>query len=142
MNFYLRPENARSRAAAMWEACRQLLELGKSVRVTVEEAKPRRSVEQNDKFHAICTDIARQRTWAGQHIDCEGWKRLLVDAWARVEGKTQGRVVPSLDGASVVNLGIQTRNLRVGDMADLIEFAQAWAIDNGVALGDMAKEAA
>lgn len=140
MNFYLRTDTARDRMAAAWQACCRILELGATARVTVEEAKPRRSVEQNDRFHAICTDIARQRTWAGQHIDCEGWKRLLVDAWARAEGKSQGRVVPSLDGASVVNLGIQTRKLKVGDMADLIEFAQAWATENDVRLND--KEAA
>jgi hypothetical protein len=89
-------------------------------------------------FHAICADISRQRQWAGQWIDVEGWKRLLVDAWARAEGKTQGRVVPSLDGQSVVNLGIQTRRMRVGDMADLITFAQAWAVEHDIELKEVA----
>jgi hypothetical protein len=138
VKFVLQPSNPRGRAAAMWDACKAILATGKAVRVTVEEYKPRRSLDQNDMFHAICADISRQRQWAGQWIDVEGWKRLLVDAWARAEGKTQGRVVPSLDGQSVVNLGIQTRRMRVGDMADLITFAQAWAVEHDIELKEVA----
>ncbi len=132
--FILRPENGRVRMRAAWDAACAVLQFDKPVKVTVEEARLTRSIEQNDMFHAICGDIAKQRTWAGKRIDTEGWKRLLVDAWARTEGKGQGNVVPSLDGASVVNLGIQTRRMKVGDMADLITFAQAWAVENDVEL--------
>lgn len=131
----LRVDNARERMAAAWRMACELLELGKPVRVEVGEARNVRSLDQNAMFHAICGDIAKQRTWAGKKLDAEGWKRLLVDAWARAEGKSQGQVVPSLDGNSVVNLGIQTRRLPVGDMADLISFAQAWAVENDVRLG-------
>ena len=92
-------------------------------------------VKAPERIRAICGDIAKQRKWAGKKLDGEGWKRLLVDAWARAEGKSQGQVVPSLDGNSVLNLGIQTRRLPVGDMADLITFAQAWAVENDVRLG-------
>lgn len=131
----LRVDNARERMAAAWRMACELLELGKPVRVEVGEARNVRSLDQNAMFHAICGDIAKQRKWAGKKLDAEGWKRLLVDAWARAEGKSQGQVVPSLDGQSVVNLGIQTRRLPVGDMADLITFAQAWAVENDVRLG-------
>jgi hypothetical protein len=134
--FFLRPENARDRFTSAWRFACQFLELGKPVRVEVGEAKNVRSLDQNAMFHAICGDIAKQRKWAGRQLDTEGWKRLLVDAWARAEGKVQGQVVPSLDGVSVVNLGIQTRRLPVGDMADLITFAQAWAVENEVRLND------
>lgn len=133
---YLDPGNARERFANAWRYACELLQFGKSVRVRIDEKQPTRSLEQNAMLHAICGDIARQRQWAGQWIDTEGWKRLLVDAWARAENKAQGRVVPSLDGQSVVNLGIQTRSMRVADMADLITYAQAWAMDNDVRLGD------
>lgn len=131
----LRVDNARERMAAAWRMACELLELGKPVRVEVGEARNVRSLDQNAMFHAICGDIAKQRTWAGKKLDAEGWKRLLVDAWARAEGKSQGQVVPSLDGNSVVNLGIQTRRLPAGDMTDLITFAQAWAVENDVRLG-------
>lgn len=138
---FLQPDNARERFAAAWRVACEILQFGKPVRVQIDEKQPTRSLEQNAMLHAICGDIARQRQWAGQWIDTEGWKRLLCDAWARTEGKAQGRVVPSLDGCSVVNLGIQTRKMKVADMADLITFAQAWAVDNGVQLGDERKAA-
>ena len=136
--FILNTENARNRMADAWHFACQYLELGKSVRVEVKECKSTRSLEQNAMLHAICEDIARQRQWAGRWIDKEGWKRLLVDAWARTENRQQGDVVPSLDGASVVNLAVQTRTMSIGDMADLITFAQSWAVDNDVRLRDVA----
>lgn len=141
--FILRAENARDRMRAAWDfACRILEQPGKAARIQVEECRPTRSLDQNAMFHAICGDIAKQKKWAGHRLDTEAWKRLLVDAWARVEGKQQGRVVPSLDGNSIVNLGIQTRRLKVGEMADLITFAQSWCAENGVVLGDEQKQEA
>lgn len=136
--FVLNTGNARGRMADAWRFACQHLELGKAVRVEVKECKSTRSLEQNAMLHAICEDIARQRQWAGRWIDKEGWKRLLVDAWARSENRQQGDLVPSLDGASVVNLAVQTRTMSIGDMADLITFAQAWALDNDVVLRDVA----
>lgn len=132
--FILKPENAKARMRAAWDDACSMLQFGKPVRVEVKEARLTRSLDQNAMFHAICSDIAKQRQWAGKWLDTEGWKRLLVDAWARVEGKSQGQVVPSLDGQSVVNLGLQTRRMTVGEMADLISYAQAWAAENDVEL--------
>lgn len=100
----------------------------------IEEASSKRSLEQNSMLHAICSDLSKQRQWAGEWIDTEGWKRLLVDAWARAENRPQGKVVPSLDGKSVVNLGLQTRRMKVCDMADLITFAQAYCVEHDVKL--------
>jgi len=132
--FVLKIENGRERMASAWKAACALLELGKPVRVTVDEAQHVRSLEASAAFHAVCTDTSKQKLWAGKKVDTEGWKRLYVDAWARHEGKSQGHVVPSLDGESVVNLGIQTRKLKSADMSDLIEFAKAWAVENNVEL--------
>lgn len=98
------------------------------------KVSPVRSLDQNDMFHAICGDIAKQKQWAGQWLDVEAWKRLLVDAWARADGRMQSRIVPSLDGQSVVNLGIQTRKMKVGDMADLITFAQSYCVEHEIEL--------
>lgn len=132
--FVLRPENARDRMAAAWKHACEFLQLGKLVRVEIEEASSKRSVDQNSMLHAICSDLSKQRQWAGEWIDTEGWKRLLVDAWARAENRPQGKVVPSLDGKSVVNLGLQTRRMKVCDMADLITFAQAYCVEHDVKL--------
>ena len=137
-SFILDPKgDAKGRMAAAWRFACAILELDKRARVIVELYAPTRSLDQNAMFHAMCQDIAAARPqWAGHPIDAEGWKRLFLDAWARTEGGVQGRIVPSLDGASVVNLGVQSRRLKVGQMADLIPFVQAWAVDNGVVLND------
>ena len=132
--FILKPENAKARMRAAWDDACAVLQFGKPVRVEVKEARLTRSLDQNAMFHAICGDIAKQRQWAGKWLDTEGWKRLLVDAWARTESKQQGLVVPSLDGESVVTLGLQTRRMTVGEMADLITFAQSWAAEHDVEL--------
>ena len=104
------------------------------IKVSVEQYKPTRSVEQNDKFHAICADISRQRQWAGQRMDVEDWKRLLVDLYVREMENKPARVVPSLDGKGVVALGEQTRNMNTARMSGLIEFSTAWAIDENIEL--------
>lgn len=132
--FVLRVDNARERMKSAWMAACALLELGKPVRVQVDECQSVRSLEASAAFHAVCTDTSKQKLWAGKKVDTEGWKRLYVDAWARHEGKDQGRVVPSLDGESIVNLGIQTRKMKGADMSDLIEFAKSWAIEHEVIL--------
>jgi hypothetical protein len=138
---FLDADNARDRMAYAWKVACELLQFGKPVRVRIDEKKPTRTLEQNDKFHAVCHDISKQRPWAGKKRDTEAWKRLLVDAWARTDGRAQGEIVPSLDGQSVVNLGIQTRRMPVGDMADLITFAEAWAIENDVAMNEQDRAA-
>jgi len=130
--FILKEDNARDRMAAAWKFACSFLELGKPCKVTIDEAKPSRTLDQNALFHALCGDLAAQKQWAGQRIDTEGWKRLLVDAWARAENKSPGHIVPSLDGQSVVALGIQTRRLKVVEMAELIEFTYSYCAENGV----------
>lgn len=132
----LKADNARSRMATAWNLACGILQHGKAVRVKVEEAQPTRTLEQNDKFHAICNDVAKVKLWAGKKRDTEGWKRLFVDAWARATSKRQAEIVPSLDGESVVNLGIQTRRMPVDEMSELIEFAQCWCVTNEVRLND------
>lgn len=133
--FIYAPENPR-REGVLEFLCQFIREAGQTVRVEVGE--PRRSLEQNDKFHAICHDIAKAREWGGRKRDTEAWKRLLVDAWSRTEGGRQCEFVPSLDGQSVVALGLQTRRMSVRDLCSLIEFAQWWAAENDVPLNERA----
>lgn len=138
--FILRVENARELMVSVWRLACQFLELGKAVRITVKEHRASRSLDQNAMFHAYCGEIARQRKWAGRWIDGSGWKRLILDSWARESGKRQGDVVPSLDGSSIVNLSVQSHRMTVGEMAEVITFTQAWAVENGVKLNDRASK--
>jgi hypothetical protein len=106
-------------------------------RVVISE--PRRSLDQNAKIHAMIGDIAKQRpVFMGQKFDADDWKRLLIDAFAKVMRDMgtplhhDGRVVPSLDGQRVVQLGIQSSGMYVGEMSQFIEFLYAWGAERGI----------
>jgi hypothetical protein len=124
--------DARSAMAAAYREAQRYVADGLAVRVTLEALQPTRTVEQNRLFHSVCRDLSQQVDWAGRKLDTEGWKRLLVDAWARESGRLQSSIVPSLDGQSVVAIGLQTRTMRIAELCELTEFAHAWGSERGV----------
>jgi hypothetical protein len=91
--------------------------------VKVEE--PRRNLEQNALLHALLTDIAERRTWAGKQWAVEDWKRLMTSAWCRVHNE-QALMVPALDGHGFEVLYRRTSKLTKRECADLITFIEAW----------------
>ena len=93
-----------------------------------------RSSQQNRLLHKICGDVAKQKQWAGQKIDTEGFKRLFVDAWCRETGRSPGKVVPSLDGQSVVVLNKSTRSLGKKDFAELMDWILCYCDQNEIRL--------
>jgi hypothetical protein len=97
----------------------------------------RRSGEQNDKLHALLQDISEQRQWAGQWLDVEDWKRLITAAWERAVGR-QARIFPSLDGKGIDVVYQRTSRLSKEEMGELISYAEAWAVDQGVRLHEQA----
>lgn len=105
------------------------------IKVAVEKYSPRRSLDQNDKLHAVCRDVSRHCEWAGRKLEAEDWKRLFVDAWSREAGHS-GSVVPSLDGKGIVSLGLQTRRMSKAQLSELIEWIHAWGSNQGVEWSD------
>jgi hypothetical protein len=100
-------------------------------------AKPvTRSAGQNAKLHAMLSEIATQRDWAGQRRDVDTWKRLLVAAWCRARGENV-ELLPALDGHGVDVVFRRTSELTKTEMAELIEFVQAWAVEQGIELADV-----
>ncbi len=92
-----------------------------------------RSLDQNAKFHAICTDIANSpMTWAGKRRSAEEWKVLLVSGHTKA---TEGEVefVPGLEG-EFVNIRESTARMSVRRAASLITYALAFCDTNGVLL--------
>jgi hypothetical protein len=93
---------------------------------------------QEEKYHAMIGDIARQIEHLGRRWDADDMKRLLVDDFAEVmrEAGTplhhDSRVTPSLDGRRIVQLGIQTREFWVPEAAAFIEYLYALGADRGV----------
>ena len=74
-------------------------------------SEPTKKRIQEEKYHAMIGDIARQSQFMGEKYDSDDWKRLLVDAYAKVMRDAgtplhhDGRVIPSLDFArSTVDL--------------------------------------
>src|SRR5688500_758534 len=84
----------------------------------VKVSEPRKSRDQEEKYHAMIGDIAEQFTHCGRKWDTASMKRLLLDQFRREtkddfadEWRAFGSVemAPSLDGSGVVMLGIQSR---------------------------------
>lgn len=93
---------------------------------------------QEEKYHAMIGDIAKQVELVGAKRDKEDAKRLLIDAFARVMReagtplKQEGRILPSLDGSGFVQLGIQSRHFYVKEAAEFIEYLYAFGAEHGV----------
>jgi len=100
----------------------------------------RRSVEANSKLHALLADIAAQKQWAGQWLDVEDWKRLITAGWERASG-AHVRIFPALDGVGMDVLYRRTSRMTKQEMSELLEYATAWAVQNGVELHEPESEA-
>lgn len=93
---------------------------------------------QEEKYHAMIGDIAKQVDLIGCRRSAEDAKRLLIDAFARVmrEAGTplrqEGRILPSLDGSGFVQLGIQSRKFTVKEASEFIEYLYAFGSERSV----------
>jgi hypothetical protein len=102
------------------------------------EIRPaKRSLSQNDKFRAICRDIAKSGyELRGNKYDEEDWHDFLVSAHATATGR-RGRMELGLEGERVF-LREKTSQMDKGRMSSLIEHTQAWCAQHGVKLKDEA----
>lgn len=117
----------------LWPFVKSMTIAGHHLTIT---AKPvTRSSSQNAKLHAMLTEIAGQKEWAGMQRDVDTWKRLMVAAWCRARGENV-ELLPALDGHGVDIVFRRTSELSKAEMAELIEFVQAWAAEQGVQLSD------
>jgi len=92
----------------------------------VTVAEPTRNLEQNAKFHALCSDLAKsRREWMGKPRTADEWKVLLVSGHA-VATKQGAEMVPGLEG-EFVNLRESTASMSKSRISSLIDYAQAFA---------------
>lgn len=97
--------------------------------VTISE--PNRTLEQNAKFHALCSDIARAKTqWAGKPRNAVQWKVLLVSGHA-IATKEGSEMVPGIEG-EFVNLRESTAAMSKARGSSLIEYSLAFCAMNDV----------
>tara|TARA_R110000868_G_scaffold343461_1_gene604469 strand:+ start:393 stop:707 length:315 start_codon:yes stop_codon:yes gene_type:complete len=93
-----------------------------------------RSIDQNKMFHAIIGQIAKQATLHGSRWSAESWKRFLIDQWAHESNEMASisKVMPSIDGERVVQLGHQSRRFTKEQATSFTEWLLYWAANNGV----------
>ena len=95
-----------------------------------------RSTQQNKLMHAIIGQIAAQAKIHGSRWSAESFKRFLIDQWAHENGEMDSvsKVMPSIDGQRVVQLGHQSRRFTKEQAISFTEFMLAWAATNGVTI--------
>ena len=125
-------EQAQALMNNLWPKVREALVYGK--KLTLEIKQQTKSREQEEKYHAIIGDIAKQANHMGSKWDAESWKRLLVWQFCKEKQIDAGRIVPSLDMTGVVQLGQQTRKFSKEQASEFVEFLLAWCAENGVEL--------
>jgi hypothetical protein len=101
--------------------------------VTISE--PTRNADQNAKFHAICSDLAKSKTpWAGKPRTADQWKVLLVSAHSKATAE-EFEIIPGLEG-EFVNIRESTALMSVRRSASLITYALAFCDMTGVVLSE------
>ena len=132
MKFQLTSESqAKALMTGLWPKVLKALQAGKQLSMEIKDAA--KSREQEEKYHAMIGEIAKQAQHLGSKWDAEDFKRLLVHQFAKETGRDKNtKVVPSLDGLSIVQLGLQTRKFTKEDGNEFIEWLYAWCANNGV----------
>ena len=120
----------------IWPKVKDALAAGKKLTLEIKDAG--RSNEQNEKFHAIIGDIAKQAQHMGAKWDAETWKRLLVDKYVREIGLTS-KIMANLDNDGLVQLGFQTRKFTKEQASEFVAFLICWCDQNGIELNDDSK---
>jgi hypothetical protein len=125
-------EQAKTSIRHNWEKITKALDSGKHL--TMEIKLSNKTREQEEKYHAMINDIAKQAQHLGAKWSSEDWKRLLVDQFLRETENIQGKIVPNLDGSGIVQLGLQTRKFTKDQASEFVEWLYSWAANNGINL--------
>jgi hypothetical protein len=114
----------------LWPKVLTALNAGKPLVMEIKAAS--KSREQEEKYHAMISEIATQAQHMGSKWDAESWKRLLVDQFCKESGLKTGVVMPNLSGDGIVQLGFQTRKFTKEQASEFVEWLYAWSAENGV----------
>jgi len=128
--FTLDASNARPVAVRMWREIERITGMGKRVSVKVDEAKSRRTIDQNAKMWAMLGDISDQVSWVvdGEtvRLDPQDWKQVMTAAL-----KKHQRVAKGVDGG-LVFLGVHTSHMNTDEMSELIELILWFGAEHSV----------
>ena len=124
-------EQAKTSIRHNWEKITKALDAGKHLTMEIKLAS--KSREQEEKYHAIIGDIAKQAQHMGAKWDAETWKRLLVDKYCRETGLSS-QIMANLDNDGLVQLGFQTRKFTKEQASEFVEWLYMWSANNGIDL--------
>ena len=125
-------EQAKTSIRHNWDKITKALDSGNNLVMEIKLSSKTR--EQEEKYHAMINDIAKQAQHLGAKWSSEDWKRLLVDQFLREEANIQGKIIPNLDGTGIVQLGFQTRNFTKEQASEFVEWLYSWSGNNGIHL--------
>lgn len=112
--------------------------IGRGWKVTFERI---RSGGQNRRFHWLCGLLAASSlTFAGKRRSKDQWKRLLVSGHA-IATKQEQELVTGLEG-ELVDLRESTAQMGVARSSSLIEYTQAFMVQNDVDIPVFEEQAA
>lgn len=103
----------------------------------IEFKAAKRSLDQNSRMWAMLTDVATQKEHAGRKYTPDQWKVLFMHAIGR-----EVQFIPSLDNSTFIPWGQSSSDLSVGEMSELMDFIEAWGVQNGVSFTEHSSEAA
>jgi hypothetical protein len=130
MRFQLTDEKqAKALMTGLWP---KVLKALQTKQLTLEIKDATKSRHQEEKYHAMIGDVAKQAQHLGAKWDAESWKRLLVDQFCKDNGLKTGAVIPNLAGDGIVQLGMQTRNFTKEQASEFVEWLFAWGAEHGV----------
>jgi hypothetical protein len=125
-------EQAKTSIRLNWVKIKKALDSGKHLTMEIKLAS--KSREQEEKYHAMINDIAKQAQHLGAKWSAEDWKRLLVDQYLREVDELQSKIIPNLDGTGIVQLGFQTRKFTKEQASEFVEWLYSWSANNGINL--------
>ena len=100
-----------------------------------------KSRDQEKMYHSIIGCVAKQTKLHGSRWTQESWKRYLIDQWAHeTEQPNVSKVMPSIDGERLVQLGLQSRRFSKEQATSFIEWLFYWCATNGVDVDELRKE--
>jgi hypothetical protein len=130
MKFQLTDEKqAKALMTGLWP---KVLKALQTKQLTLEIKDATKSRHQEEKYHAMIGEVAKQAQHLGAKWDAESWKRLLVDQFCKDNGLKTGAVIPNLAGDGIVQLGMQTRNFTKEQASEFVEWLHAWGAEHGV----------
>ena len=130
MKYQLTDESqAKTLMANLWP---KVLNALKTKQLTLEIKESGKTRDQEEKYHAMIGEIAKQAEHFGSKWDAESWKRLLVDQFCKDIGIKTGVVIPNLSGDGIVQLGMQTRKFTKEQASEFVEWLNAWGAEHGI----------